>query len=82
MASSLVSFLPQQGKRSRAVRVLPLQHYHHKMTMMSTHDQLMGEGIGNKWLLSNNSKESTAQASSTSTRLPRVMSTATHKEIR
>jgi serine/threonine protein kinase len=52
-ASSSVSFLlPRQGKRAGAVRGLPLQHV--------AHEQLTGEIIGEKWLLSDNFKESTS----------------------
>jgi serine/threonine protein kinase len=50
-ASSSVSFLPRQGKRAGAVRALPLQH---------TNEQLTGEIIGEKWLLSDDFKESTS----------------------
>jgi serine/threonine protein kinase len=51
-ASSSVSFLPrQQGKRAGAVRALPLQH---------ANEQLTGEIIGEKWLLSDDFKESTS----------------------
>ena len=59
--SSSVSFLPQQGKRGGiAVRAPPLQHYHPKMSALSTPEQLTGEVIGDKWLLSDDFKESTS----------------------
>jgi serine/threonine protein kinase len=45
-ASSSVSFLSRQGKRAGAVR--------------AAHEQLTGEIIGEKWLLSDNFKESTS----------------------
>jgi serine/threonine protein kinase len=58
--SSSVSFLPKQRERARAVIAVPLQHYHHKITALSAHEQLTGEVIGDKWLLSDDSKESTS----------------------
>jgi serine/threonine protein kinase len=61
-ASSSVPFLlsQEQGKRAGAVRALPLRHNHHKMSALSAHEQLTGEIIGDKWLLSDDFKESTS----------------------
>jgi serine/threonine protein kinase len=59
-SSSGPFLLPQQGKGAGAVRALPLQHYHHKVSALSAHEQLTGEIIGDKWLLSDDFKESTS----------------------
>jgi serine/threonine protein kinase len=59
-SSSVPFLLPQQGKQVGTVRALPLQHYHHKMSALLAHEQLTGEIIGDKWLLSDDFKESTS----------------------
>lgn len=50
----------KKAKEQELTELFPLQHHHHRRSALSAHQQLTGEIIADKWLLSDDFRESTS----------------------